>query len=87
MQTEVQNELVALYETHGALNPEDVISAARNKNSALHDRFQWDDSAAAHQYRLEQARRLIRVAVTVIPSLSNNPVKQFVSLSPLRGTE
>jgi hypothetical protein len=87
MQAEVQNELVAIYERSGALNPEDVVTVARDKDSALHDCFQWDNSKAAHQFRLDQARRLIRVAVTVIPALSNTPVKQFVSLSPLRGTE
>jgi hypothetical protein len=87
MKDDVQTELMMIYERDGALNPQAVVEAAHNKNSALHDHFQWDNSAAAHQYRLEQARKLIRVAVTVIPALSNEPVKQFVSISSLRGSE
>ena len=47
----------------GLLKPEDVVEAARPANSPLHTRFTWDDSAAAHQFRLEQARTLIRTTI------------------------
>jgi hypothetical protein len=87
MKQELQNELMTIYERDGALNPEAVIEEARNKNSALHDRFTWDNNAAAHQHRLEEARKLIRVAVTVIPAFSNEAVKQFVSIRALRGSD
>lgn len=87
MKEEVQTELVSLYQQHGALNPEAVVDAARDKKSALHTHFDWDNSEAAHKYRLLQARNLIRVAVTVIPALSNEPVKQFVSIRALRGSD
>ncbi|TQI72897.1 hypothetical protein FHT98_0617 [Bosea sp. AK1] len=49
----------------GELTPEDVLSDARNHNSPLHSFFEWDDSAAAHQHRLNQARGLIRAVVAV----------------------
>jgi hypothetical protein len=42
------------------LRPEDIIEDARDPKSPLHDSFEWDDSKAAHAYRMEQARRLIR---------------------------
>lgn len=87
MKGEIETELMAIYMRDGALNPEMVVIEARDAKSALHDHFTWEDSEAAHQFRLQQARRLIRVAVTVIPSLSNDPVKQFVSISALRGSE
>lgn len=87
MKLEVQSELMSIYHRDGALNPEAVIGVAKDKKSALHEHFDWDDSEAAHKYRLDQARRLIRVAVMVIPSLSNEPVKQFVSIRALRGSE
>lgn len=49
----------------GELTPEDVLADAKNNNSPLHSFFEWDDSAAAHQHRLNQARGLIRTIVAV----------------------
>lgn len=51
---------------NGLLRPEDVVEAAKLKSSPLHDKFDWDDGTAAHNWRLEQARRIIRVFVQVI---------------------
>lgn len=74
----IQEELLALYEAHnGLLRPEDVVEFAKNPETALHSRFEWDDSAAAHQWRLEQARNVIRVHVTTV---ANNEVRMWVSL-------
>ena len=42
-----------------ALHAEDVVAAARDPLSPLHSKFQWDDSKAAHRYRLWQARQII----------------------------
>jgi hypothetical protein len=54
-------ELNALVKANGGrITPEALVQAASNKKSALHDFFEWDDATAAHQYRLEQARRMIR---------------------------
>lgn len=50
----------------GILRPEDVVSFASDPETALHSEFEWDDTEAAHQFRLEQARRIIRVRVQVI---------------------
>lgn len=49
----------------GELTPEDVLDDARHDNSPLHGYFEWTDSAAAHQYRLQQARGLIRSVVAI----------------------
>lgn len=49
--------------TDGLLKPEIVVERARNPRSALHDKFTWDNTEAARQYRLIQARNLIRVHV------------------------
>ena len=64
----------------------DVVSAARKKTSPLHDWFQWDDGEAAHQYRLIQARNLLRVYVKV-EDVENEPVQAFVSLTTDRVKE
>ena len=42
------------------LTAEAVVKDAMPKRSTLHKFFEWDDSKAGHQYRLEQARYLIR---------------------------
>lgn len=49
----------------GELTPEDILDDAKHDNSPLHDYFEWSDTAAAHQYRLQQARGLIRSVVAV----------------------
>ena len=52
----------------GRLTPDSVLRDAQSPKSPLHDQFEWDDSAAAKQWRLSQARELIRsirVEVTV----------------------
>lgn len=47
----------------GGLTPSRVVRVAKKPDSILHDLFEWDDSKAGHQYRLEQARRLVRTLV------------------------
>lgn len=37
-----------------------VVEAARPEDSPIHAQFEWDDSAAAEQFRIAQARRLVR---------------------------
>lgn len=76
-----QAELDALVEQHGGIVlPAQVVEFARDENTALHEYFDWDDSEAAKQWRLEQARRVIRLSVTVIQS-DNAPIRALVSLT------
>ena len=42
---------------------EQVLEKARNDDSELHKCFTWDDSIAAEKYRLEEAKRIIRMLV------------------------
>lgn len=44
----------------GILTPDAVVEDARDESSPLHEQFTWDDTEAAKQWRLEQARTLIR---------------------------
>lgn len=55
----IREALARLYQ-QGRLTPTNVVRAAKNSNSPLHDCFEWDDGAAAQQWREEQARALIR---------------------------
>jgi hypothetical protein len=45
---------------HNKLTPDAVLDAARDPNSTLHSRFNWDDQEAAESYRRGQARDLIQ---------------------------
>ena len=81
---EYATELRALYRRHGSLDPETVVAwAAAHPESALHGRFLWDDTKAAHQYRLWQARALI-TDVTVVHA-DGRVRQEFVSPVESRG--
>jgi hypothetical protein len=43
----------------GRITAEQLVNAARDDDSPLHDYFEWDDTTAAHQWRITQARALI----------------------------
>lgn len=88
MKTKKTNKIVSelkkiAAENGGILQPELVVAKARPKTSPLHDRFTWDDSVAGHQYRIWQARQLIRVSVEILAG-TNESCEVFVSLSPDR---
>lgn len=78
-QSAIRQELAALQQD-GVIRPVDVVEFAKDPDTALHDCFEWDESKAAHEFRLEQARKLLRVFVTVDP-VSNKSIRAFVSLT------
>lgn len=50
----------ALLARRGTIGPADLVEAARDPASPLHELFEWDDRRAGEQYRLAQASELIR---------------------------
>lgn len=50
----------------GKVTPEIVIQDAKTKKSIFHDYFEWDETQAAKQYRLQQARNLINHVIEVV---------------------
>lgn len=70
-------ELERIRSEVGALQPEVVLASAEDEASALHQHFDWDDAHAAHEYRLETARRLIRAVVTSVGK-GEEPVSKYV---------
>jgi hypothetical protein len=80
----VANAIRAIERKHGSVRPEQVVEAAAVPESPLHNFFVWDDSKAAHQYRLVQAAWLIRtVRVRVIGAAQSAPLttRAFVRVS------
>jgi hypothetical protein len=79
--------LEAIRKRHnGHLLPKYVVDDARKPSSPLHDAFTWDDTEAADQYRLVQARYLIRHIVVVI-SEKNEPERTIRALVSIRGED
>ena len=69
--------LLELYERDSKLTADIVLADAVDVDSPLHSEFEWDDHQAAHQYRLVQARELVRrVEVTIM----DREVRRFVFL-------
>lgn len=71
MNDKVFEELRTIEEKDGVLKPEAVVNFAKNKKTALHGQFDWDDANAGHKYRLWQARQLIRICVEYLPNDDN----------------
>ena len=52
--------LEAIRRRNGGLTDDAIVEASRPKNHALHKWFEWDNEAAAIEYRRDQARLLMR---------------------------
>ena len=78
--------LIKLYNDHkGKLKPSIVLDAARPKDSPIHHHFIWDNEEAAHKYRLNQARELIKsisIKVKVKGSLDPITIRAFITPKP-----
>jgi hypothetical protein len=78
--TAILAELEALKRQDGLIVPADVVEYARDKTTALHGCFTWNNGKAAHEYRLLQARQLLRVYVRM-EETKGDTVRAFVSLT------
>ena len=52
-------ELERIKTKYGKLTPEIMVKEATSPRNPLHKYFEWDDTVAAHQYRLQQSRVMI----------------------------
>lgn len=75
----VGEELNRIRTARGKLIAADVLEEAADPASPLHAGFEWDDSIAAADYRLQQARKLI-VSIRVLNSPTAKPMVAFVSV-------
>ena len=59
--------ILSILDEQGYLRASELLDVAADPSSPLHSLFEWDDSKAAHEFRLIQARTLIkRVNVTIL---------------------
>lgn len=68
----IGEELDSLLSVDGTVTPARVVEHARDEQSAMHPCFEWDDGKAAHAFRLDQARSLVRSIVVVDPSVAED---------------
>lgn len=71
--TDLRTELLRIRTVHGRLNDELLVAEATPEDSPLHDRFEWDDTIAGHQYRLVQAGEILRAVRIVDRSNPRQP--------------
>jgi hypothetical protein len=77
----VGEALEAIRAKRKALTPSIVVDAAKPKSHPLHRYFEWDDSAAARQFRESQAAYLIRSVTVKVEEAPDQPsIRAFVSL-------
>lgn len=73
-------EAIRLANKKRLLMPEEVVAFAdQHPDSALHGRFEWDNDQAAHKYRLQQAREIIRYSVTIVRD-DKPPINTYFAL-------
>ena len=51
-----------------------VVKIARNKKTELHKCFEWDDNIAAHEFRKDQARKVMHSIVIIKNPEDDNPI-------------
>lgn len=83
----IRDELERIYETNGVLTPEAVVDDARPDDAPLHSHFEWDDALAGEQYRLVQARHLIRTVTVEAPSSALRVPQQVRMFHNVSGDE
>lgn len=84
--------VLELYAEHHQITKDAVLADATKRRSPLHDFFEWDDQAASHLFRLDQARYLlrsleIRVARVVHGEEQQVPVRLFHMVKEKNGEE
>lgn len=69
------DEIQKLYDVHNCVTPSKVLTTASDPNNVLHNYFEWDNTKAANEHRLNQARSLIRTVI--IRTEENNDGENF----------
>ncbi len=76
-----QAELTRIYNRDKEVRASVVVAEAKRPKNPLHNEFEWDDAKAAHEHRLDTARRIIRVTRIVVAK--NEPPQPLVHVRPV----
>jgi hypothetical protein len=69
--------LRSIYEDRGRLSAEEVVEIATPADHPLHDLFVWDDTEAAHRYRVWQAGQMIRSVKILVSGVQDDELDEF----------
>lgn len=75
-------QFAALNQSVG-LTPQTLLEANRPADAPLHNEYEWDDTAAAEKYRLQQSGHLIR-SLVIIPEADPNEDDVETTIIPIR---
>ena len=68
----------AIKKRRGGITPQLLVVEANKKRSLLHDCFEWNDSKAAEEYRIVQAREILRFLVIEIESETETEETRYI---------
>lgn len=89
MTSALRDHLQKIYDEHEKLTADLLVDEARDEESPLHSRFEWDDTIAGEKYRKVQANELIRSVEIVYHEDANGAqqkVRAFHSVTRADGT-
>lgn len=66
-------------ERSGGLTAQRLVDASRSEDAPLHKAFEWNDEKAAEDWRIHQARNIIRSIEIVIPEKAE-PARAFFNV-------
>ena len=59
----INSEVQRIYDRDGSVRPTTLVDESKPEEAPLHNHFEWNNDKAGEEYRLIQARKIIRVAV------------------------
>ena len=76
----IGREIEAEQAEHGVCSPRSLVDRERPEEAPLHEYFEWDDVRAAEEYRVGQARTLVR-SVVIVRGESSAPAYVHVTVT------
>jgi hypothetical protein len=64
--TIIDGELKRIYQHYGKVDAQILLNEATPKSSPIHKYFEWDDTEAAHRFRLQQATSMLVASKFVV---------------------
>lgn len=72
------DEIERIREKHGGqVSPQDLVAESKGSDAVLHPYFEWSQRKAADEFRLLQARRLMRSLVVVYAERPDSPTRAY----------
>lgn len=79
---QVAGEMCTKMEADGTLTAQNLVDVNRPEDAPLHGAFEWNDTQAAENWRVHQARHIINSIVLVTEDTEAEPVRYFFKVEP-----